>query len=478
MGPGQSRRTCRLFLLLVRHMTPVATVAVAACIVLVIQVWTAHHLRSSSIALREVPLIVFCTSELEHLTSGGAGVVVADSARALFQAGWKVRIILDVIGETQQNPDDWVARAKQEWGHIATRTTRAFDKSPRPDQDGDINLVLLSTLASKSHHCDVSVAKTPPWQKSMQWAAAIRPFRHLATAIEFWDYGGPAYFSLVERANQSSSQIWIRTHGTHQDIEEDDHSLHTSVVFHIEARALQLADRVIANTDGVARKYVARYGLDPRRIAVIPPTLGTLEALHGNINNAASSMRAGLKNVLVYGKLQRVKGPDLAASALVLAMQRLTSSQWNGTAFFAGDDMPCDDNANVNMSTCILASTVPKDLRARFRFVGRLKRGSLGSFAAEHSIRFAVLPSRHETFCLAAHEAAYFGIPLVLPKLPAYEGYFTDNKGALMFESHSNSADYLSSAIHTALISDEWITNLPPPIIYRDPSRRYMELVD
>lgn len=42
------------------------------------------------------PSIIFCTSELEHLTAGGAGVVVADSARALVLAGWRVLIVIDI----------------------------------------------------------------------------------------------------------------------------------------------------------------------------------------------------------------------------------------------------------------------------------------------------------------------------------------------------------------------------------------------
>lgn len=452
---------------------------IAAAFAVCLPVWASYRLYSWPIAVQRKPFMIFCTSELEHLTSGGAGIVVADSARALFQGGWHVLIILDVIGETEKSLEVWKSQAKLAWGRNRYPEHKG-ETFTTPSQGGDISLMLLSALTGDFDHRVQSA-----WQKSLQWALAIDRFRDIATAIEFWDYGGPAYHSLIARTrnreHQHSPKIWIRTHGTQQDIDGGGapSNAFAETVFKMESRALQLADHVIANTHGIARQYVARYGLDPRRVIVIAPTLGTLEVspAPGNLDYSASLTRLQSRNVLVYGKLQHVKGSDRAASALALAMQNMSARHWNGTVFFAGDDMPCDQNANINMSTCIRSSVIPSGLLPRFRFVGRIKRGSLGSFAATHRIRFAVMLSRYETFCLAAHEAAYFGIALLLPKLAAYEGYFVDKQGCMMFEA-SASAEELAGVIQTALETDQWMRNVRGPITYLDPLQKYAEVID
>lgn len=106
---------------------------------------------------------------------------------------------------------------------------------------------------------------------------------------------------------------------------------------------------------------------------------------------------------------------------LFVRVMRELGSAWRGVVVFAGDDMPCDVDARMNMSDCVMSTEVPDDLRFRFRFVGRIRRGTLGRFAIKERIRFVILSSRYETFCLAAHETAYFRLPVVLPRLHAYE---------------------------------------------------------
>jgi hypothetical protein len=168
----------------------------------------------------------------------------------------------------------------------------------------------------------------------------------------------------------------------------------------------------------------------------------------------------------------------LAAKAFVQVMWDL-SSIWNGSVVFAGEDMPCDDQPNSNMSTCILSSNVPQDLRGRFRFAGRIKRGSLGDLAIQERIRFVVLPSMYETFCLAAHEAAFARLPVVLPRLPAYEGYFFDGQNAFMFDT--GSVEQLARVCKTALTDTSAYERMKAhqgAIAYPDPAVGYRRLTN
>lgn len=478
---------------------------------------TAHNdaVASGSHVVQQHPSIIFCTSELEHLTAGGAGVVVADSARALALAGWRVLIILDIEDEAekerggnedakttaarpQQDARAWLRHAKKEWSNVHQPTIAARYSRSAID---DLAIRTLSELADDSPPAPKNLPlQLLLWRKSQQWAQALsRVGAQAFDAVEFWDCGGPAYHFLLWRERQRReagrsltppTQIWIRTHGLHQAIQQDgDRSAShngLAIVFQMETRALQLADAVIANSPGIGRAYQHQHCLDPARIVIIPPTLGTLKSvgnqgLHSLRREDATSPMGESRpsknnNVLVYGKLQRVKGPDIAARALVQVMQELAGS-WDGAAMFAGDEMPCDLDPTMNMSACILSYEVPPSLRHRFHFVGRLGRGALGAWARKQHVRLAILPSRYETFCLAAHEAAYFSIPVVLPRLPAYEGYFVDGRNALFF---GGSARDLARVLRLAVTADDAIDRISTNsyrISYPDPAQKYRQLL-
>lgn len=427
------------------------------------------------------PTLVMCTSELEHLTAGGAGVVVADSSRALIAAGWHVIIVLDIEGETETRLSlkRWLNIARNEWSAVSkTHEAAALD------------LFRLSDLATERAPSNAPLPLLL-WHKSHQWARALRRVEKSFHAVEFWDCGAPSYHALLQRRLEfelrsadisfsnyrpSYTKIWIRTHGLHQDIINQSHheaSQGLNAIYRMETRALQLADAVIANSPATGRAYRTRHRLDQNRICVIPPTLATMS--RPPKDDKQQSRPSLHHNVLVYGKVQRVKGPDLAARAVVRVMRELGNA-WRGVVVFAGDDMPCDVDSKRNMSDCILFNDIPSDLHYRFRFVGRIRRGALGTFSSKERIRFVILPSRYETFCLAAHEAAYFRLPVVLPRLPAYEEYFVDGVNAITFIA--SSVDDLTRAVRSFISDDDVVDRIaraPHSIRYPDPAQGYQD---
>jgi glycosyltransferase involved in cell wall biosynthesis len=451
------------------------------------------------------PSIMLCTSELEHLTAGGAGVVVADTARALAQAGWRVLIAADILELDDTAIESWLSRAQTAWARRGGDASTALDLSLRT----------LSELAGfpevgSSRNVSSAGVHTLWTRNSQNWARAVQRVGHGFDLIEFWDYGGPAYYTLLQRLDGHGSnrvagrdrghgdirlpQIVIRTHGLHQVIHAIEGHKSTpslnganafDLLFRIETRALQLADAVIANSPGIARTYKWAHNLDQRRMLTIAPTLGTLtnpsrtkyERTHSMPQHHLLATWGVNYSILVYGKLQRVKGPDVAARALVRVMRDL-ASEWRGSAIFVGDDEACDVDRRSRMSTCIIATEVPRDLRSRFRFVGRIKRGAVGKFASDNRARLIILASRYETFCLAAHEAAFFGLPIVISRLPAYEGYFVDGKNAFTFAPGS-SCD-LARVVKAAILDEARVSRVARRanhINYPDPSAQYLRLV-
>jgi hypothetical protein len=438
----------------------------------------------------------------------------------------------------------WLSRAKTAWASSSPGRHEDNTLAPADALVVDLSVQSLSELAVVSSSSSSSAAayrdsikrmglQAAMWRKSLLWAKVVQRVGHQFDVIEFWDCGAPAYHALVWRLNARQRElangpatrvqrplIAVRTHGLYQAIQgRDEHSsapwsssftgaftrtvttttttttttkapkTSLKTLFRTETRALQLADAVIANSPGTACAYTLDHGLDPRRVFTISPTLGTL-VVTGRTHEARNDRRHSSlpsappspdDNILVYGKLQRVKGPDMAARALVQVMRDLAPSEWRGSVIFAGDDQMCDVDPTIPMSACILAAEVPPIFRPRFRFTGRIKRGALGVFASENSVRLVILPSRYETFCLAAHEVAFFGLPIVLPQLPAYEGYFVDDgESAFMFSA--GSPDDLHRVVKRAIAAagaGAGNNNRPSRkrIRYSDPSREYRRLI-
>src|SRR5438046_823509 len=139
------------------------------------------------------------------------------------------------------------------------------------------------------------------------------------------------------------------------------------------------------------------------------------------------SDRTGPIRILFSGKLQRLKGTDLFVRAAVDLCQRRperfefdlvgpeASESWRYPSFRVE-----------------LEALIPPGMRDRFHFHGAIEPSRLRELALSSAI--AVVPSRIETFCLAAHELNWIGIPLVLNDLPAFADYFRDGENCRTFD--------------------------------------------
>ncbi|MGH8872201.1 MAG: glycosyltransferase [Acidimicrobiia bacterium] len=337
--------------------------------------------------------IVFVTTELYPETQGGAGVVVDALARHL--AGR--RPVLVVLA----GPDPVQVM----------------------DRDG----------------VQVEVALIPPTgflERSKATAETLAGLIRSGDRIEVQDFEGLGYTLFVDRValGLDANPMTVRFHGPYDLLREametdpGDWAL-PSVM---EQGVFAMADRVLIPVIGHLNTMVGRYGVDPERVVVSPPPIPPME---GEITGPT-----GIPVFAALGRLGEMKGSqDLVTAALAL----LDEGRELRVRFVGGDGW--SPTAGSSMTEW-LSSLIPDRHRPAFEFPGLMARERLPESLDD--VTAVVVPSRFESFCLAAHEARRLGLPVVVPDLPAFEGLFTEETGALVYD---RTVDGLASAMRRLL---------------------------
>jgi GT2 family glycosyltransferase/glycosyltransferase involved in cell wall biosynthesis len=323
--------------------------------------------------------IVFVTTELYPETQGGAGVVVDALARHL--AGHRpVLVVLAVPDPVQVMGRDGV--------------------------EIEVALIPPTGFLERSE----MVASTA--------AGLIRP----GDRVEVQDFEGLGYSMLVERValGLEANPMTVRFHGPYDLLRE---AMETDpgdwlVPAAMERGVFQMADQVLIPVPGHEDTLAGRYGVDPERVVVSPPPIPPVEG--------EPSLTSGVPVFAAIGRLGEMKGSqDLVFAALGLLDEGVTLR----VRFVGGDGW--SPTAGSPMSEWLL-SLIPDRHRSSFEFLGSMPRHRLSDVL--DGVSAVVVPSRFESFCLAAHEARRFGLPVVVPDLPAFEGLFDETTGALVYD--------------------------------------------
>ena len=323
--------------------------------------------------------IVFVTTELYPETQGGAGVVVDALARHL--AGHRPVVVL-----------------------VAT-----------PDP---IQLMERSGV-------QVEVTLIPPTgflERSQLTASRVTELVERGDRIEVQDFEGLGYSMLVNRValGLESNPTTVRFHGPYDllrdAMETDPGDWHVPAA--MERGVFQMADQVLIPVPGHHETMVGRYAVSAERVAVSPPPIPPLEG------EVTSPSRVPL--FAAVGRLGEMKGSqDLVRAALSLLEEGLDLT----VRFVGGDGW--SPTARSSMSEWLL-SLIPPRHREAFEFPGSLAREHLSE--SLHGVTAVVVPSRFESFCLAAHEARRLRLPVVVSDLPAFAGLFAEETGALVYD--------------------------------------------
>ena len=396
--------------------------------------------------------IVFCTYELHPTSNGGAGVVIANLIARLIQLDADVTVISDMkpISNTYKWMDDYGFMPGQHTGSLHIIALDALVKEP-PDI-ADTNIFM---------------------KKSEQWAEALDKYYQMQVfhAVEFPEYVGMAFQTILKRKlyghGASAYRIWLRAHGLVQQIDFAEKSMTkkrtSSYMYLMEDFCLRFADTIIMQSYSIAAYYINLHQLDPSKIVIGNPPIRRI-----NPQNKFVS-RAGLQDLMVYGKIQELKGSLFATKALVNVMER--TPQWKGKVVFAGYDTPHFGDCGSTTSECI-KSLIPDHLKARFIFKFQVTTDTLENELV--AIRAVIFPSFYESFCMAVHEVHQFGVPLVLRSIPAYLDFF-DNNTAFFFRDSIGNLQRTILAMLKDNIKVSRISQMRPKK-YQDPAEVYVNL--
>ena len=365
--------------------------------------------------------IAFVTTEYDPLIPGGAGAVVAALRESLTDQGHTVTVVL-----------------------VTEQDVEAMD-----------DVIVVPPVAEVDDEPVTLSASRAAFTAVLGLAQEQR-----IDLVEFQDFDGLAFWTLTHRNDTplESTPIAVRYHLP------ADHILDAigverpefSVTRAMERASLRSADAVISQTPSMAGVIAERYGTEPERIIVGPPPIFSVGRADGE--------RSPTPRLVVIGRLSEQKGTHDAVRALGplleqnpdLVLEFVGSEGWSATA-----DLPMRE---------WVRSLAPDDVQEQIVFTDPIPRDDL----PEHvSGAWAVLvPSRLESFCLAAHEARAMGFPLVARNLSPITDYFGMETGTLIYDG---SDEDLRDMVSVALDQPETLDRLAssPLPAYDDPAALY-----
>lgn len=276
----------------------------------------------------------------------------------------------------------------------------------------------------------------PTWVKtldrlhlSFRCAIAIRTLCNQFTfdTIEFNDCWGYGYAYQVWRKlwNEPFTRIptWVRLHGSMENCmiadlintKEHFHPYHHNF-FQMERYSLQLADGIISPSQAVAKWYKETYSMGSVPISVSVPSF---EAI-GKFNQHPRHIDSTPFRIMFYGRIQHLKGVKTIIRAVVNLIETYKLSiqlDLYGTI--------------VNNYDRHLRSFIPEHLHENITFHGLINPNTLSEVAKQHHV--AIISSKLETFCLAAHELNWIGIPLILNNIAAFQDFFKDGENCYFY---------------------------------------------
>ena len=255
--------------------------------------------------------------------------------------------------------------------------------------------------------------------------------------IEFPDYKGFGYVTLKHRRLRGKflqTHFVVRIHGVtsiwNQIDGVDIHSRERLQLYQMERYSLTESDSWTLPSQALADQYAEKLGVSYHRLNIVTPIFKKL-ADPGVYWQGRSE--SPVKRIVFYGKQQHVKGLDLFVQAAVSILETSNPDSPEYEFLIIGQDTPSQWGVKGTYGDGI-RKLIPEVYRERFHFLGRIDMATLPEVVK--GCECAVIPSRMETFCLAAHELNWLGIPLVLNRIPAFIEYFEDEESCLYFNGN------------------------------------------
>ncbi|HEV1992042.1 MAG TPA: glycosyltransferase, partial [Candidatus Dormibacteraeota bacterium] len=175
------------------------------------------------------------------------------------------------------------------------------------------------------------------------------------------------------------------------------------------------------------------YGADPEHVFVVPPgvDLGTFHPM----DRAAAGREIGYGSgrlLLFVGRLERLKGVEIAIRALALLRDRQHDDV---RLLILGEDSREGDESEKDRLKAIATEAGVRD---RVDFVGSVAHHELPFFYAAADV--CVMPSYSESFGLVALEAQACGCPVVASGVSGLRSVVRDEVSGYLIDAHDPAA--------------------------------------
>lgn len=192
-----------------------------------------------------------------------------------------------------------------------------------------------------------------------------------------------------------------------------------------EQTLISSASCVVASTPFEADDLMDHYGADPAKLCVSPPGVNRTYFRPGSKVEARARLGLGEGPLALFvGRVQALKGPDVALQAVALAQERMEGLQLlmvgGPSGLGGGEEMAALQAAASRMKTEVV------------RFHPPVQHSRLADFYRAADVLIA--PSRSESFGLVAAEAQACGLPVVAARRGGLMYVVEDGGSGLLVE--------------------------------------------
>lgn len=347
--------------------------------------------------------ICFVTTEIYPATKGGIGKLIYENIKVLDKSDNNVFILF--AGDKQQY------QQISKYCHQHLKRCKVYHHEALISNLKQEENIPLWAFHFQEYHLSYQIAQ----------ALKILTLIEKISIIEFCDYLGLGYVTLKERKLTDSIlknvHIQVKLHGSKElcDVADGEYLLtkRQSLIYHMEKYTLEYADKWVSPSMSMAKHYQNYYQLRPDDIRYLTPCFEKI----GTGKTHPRSSRS--KTFMFYGKLQQLKG---IATFIKAGVKVLNLYDDKAQFHIYGHEVQYEWCSSYEDH---LKSLIPPKYKNNFIFKGRIEINQLQE--ETRNCIAAVVPSVFETFCLAAHELNWIGIPLIINDIAAFADFFSEN---------------------------------------------------